>query len=148
LVSKNLSGLVIDTNILFSTLQKDGITRKLFFLLEVELYAPDFLMIELIKNKEKILSLSSMNEIEFITIAYKIFSRINFVNEKIISAENRTKAYEICKDVDETDTPFIALALELALPLWSGDKKLAKGLKDKNFNEILTNQDLIKNDFV
>ena len=144
MVFKNLNGLVIDTNILFSILQKDGITRKLFFLLDVELYTPNFLMIELIKNKDKILSLSSMNEIEFISIAHKIFSRINFVSERLISAENRKKAYEVCKDVDETDTPFIALALELDLPLWSGDKKLAKGLKDKNFNKILTNQDLLK----
>jgi len=57
-VPEGLTGLVVDTNIVFSTLQKEGMTRKLFFLLGVELYAPNFLVIELIKNKERIVSFS------------------------------------------------------------------------------------------
>ena len=48
----------------------------------------------------------------------------------------------MCKDVDETDTPFVALALELNIPLWSGDKKLVKGLKIKEFNKVLTTSDI------
>jgi len=143
-VPKDLTGLVVDTNILFSILQKDGITRKLFFLLEIELYAPNFLMIELAKNKDKILSASQMTENEFISIEQKIFSKINFVSEKLISPENRKKAFEMCKDIDETDTPFVALSLELKIPLWSGDKKLANGLRSKKFHGILTNQDLLR----
>jgi len=37
----------------------------------------------------------------------------------------------LTKNVDEFDTPFVALSLELASPLWTGDKKLIKGLKQK-----------------
>ena len=143
-----MTGLVVDTNIVFSTLQKEGMTRKLFFLLGMEFYAPNFLMVEIIKYKEKIVSLSTMNESEFISVVSKVFNKINFVNETLISAENRRKAYEMCKDIDEEDTPFVALALELDIPLWSGDKKLAKGLKDKKFDKILTNHDLLQERFI
>ena len=143
-----MTGLVVDTNIVFSTLQKEGMTRKLFFLLGMEFYAPNFLMVEIIKYKEKIVSLSPMNESEFISVVSKVFNKINFVNETLISAENRRKAYEMCKDIDEEDTPFVALALELDIPLWSGDKKLAKGLKDKKFDKILTNHDLLQERFI
>lgn len=40
------------------------------------------------------------------------------------------------KDVDEYDAPFIALSLELEAPLWTGDKKLIKGLERKGVEWI------------
>jgi predicted nucleic acid-binding protein len=36
--------------------------------------------------------------------------------------------------VDINDIPFIALSVELKIPLWTGDKKLKEGLKLKGFN--------------
>ncbi|MCK9452072.1 MAG: PIN domain-containing protein [Bacteroidales bacterium] len=48
------------------------------------------------------------------------------------------KAMELTKDVDEFDAPFIALALEMESPLWTGDKKLVKGLSKKGIDWILT----------
>jgi len=89
-----------------------------------------------------------MDESEFISIIHRVFNRVSFINERLISVENRKKAYEMCKDIDEADTPFVALALELDIPLWSGDKKLAKGLKDKKFDKILTNHDLLQERFI
>lgn len=44
---------------------------------------------------------------------------------------------ELVKDIDEFDVPFIALSLELKSPLWTGDKKLIKGLREKEFDLIL-----------
>ena len=47
-------------------------------------------------------------------------------------------------DIDEFDAPFIALSLELNSPLWTGDKKLIKGLNKKEFDLILDTSALIK----
>lgn len=40
--------------------------------------------------------------------------------------------------MDEFDAPFIALALELDAPLWTGDKKLITGLAKKGIDWILS----------
>jgi predicted nucleic acid-binding protein len=39
--------------------------------------------------------------------------------------------------VDEYDTPFIALSLELGSPLWTDDKRLKKGMAEKGIDWIL-----------
>ena len=46
------------------------------------------------------------------------------------------EAYELCKGVDEDDTPIIALAIELDGEVWTGDKVLVEGLKEKGFNRF------------
>ncbi len=67
----------------------------------------------------------------------KILKRIHFVNEDLISEENYLRAYTLCKEIDENDTPFVALALEINGCLFSGDEKLKKALKNKGFDRFL-----------
>lgn len=38
--------------------------------------------------------------------------------------------------VDTKDTPFVALTIDLKIPLWTGDKKLKDSLKSKGFNDF------------
>ena len=37
---------------------------------------------------------------------------------------------------DIKDTPFVALSIDLAIPFWTGDKKLKDGLKQKGFHDF------------
>jgi predicted nucleic acid-binding protein len=48
----------------------------------------------------------------------------------------------LTKDIDEDDTPFIALGIELNAKLWTGDKVLSKGLAKKGVDIIITTADL------
>ena len=64
-------------------------------------------------------------------------SYITFVSEELISERSWISAYGLTKDVDEDDTPFVALALELNTKLWTGDKTLAKGLYQKGSDLII-----------
>ena len=57
----------------------------------------------------------------------------NIVPTDFIGTESRQKAYDLCKKVDLSDIPFIALAIELDIPLWTGDKQLKEGLKNQGF---------------
>jgi len=54
------------------------------------------------------------------------------------------KAIELTKNIDEFDTPFVTLSLELGSPLWTGDKKLIKGLDKKGIDWILSTETINK----
>jgi len=56
---------------------------------------------------------------------------LEFYSDKI------QEAYKIAAKFDEKDTPFIALALKLNLPIWTGDKKmLSASIRDGKFTAI------------
>lgn len=80
--------------------------------------------------------LSELTEDEILILLEKIFYKINFVNETIVSTQTYLQAFNLCKEVDPNDTPFIALSLSLNAKLLTGDKKLYDHLKSQNFNVI------------
>ena len=46
----------------------------------------------------------------------------------------------MCREIDQADTPFVALALELDAYLLSGDEKLKKTLSEKGFKKFFRKQ--------
>lgn len=128
---------VIDTNIIFSMLiLKNSRLRDAFFEKKVNWYAPNFVLVEIFKRKEKLLKYSHLTDSEMYELLYQIFQKIKFINEQIISRRNKAKAYELCREIDEHDTPIVALALELNASIWTGDKKLKDGLIHRGFDNF------------
>jgi predicted nucleic acid-binding protein len=128
------SNLVVDTNIIFSALiPKQSRIRDLLFESDVLFYAPNFLIYEIYAHKEKLLKNSKLNEQEFYIVLNNLLECIQFVPIALIDKASRKKAYEFCKDIDEKDTPFVALAIFLNIHFWTGDKILKDGLKRKGF---------------
>lgn len=91
---------------------------------------------EIYKHKEKLLKSSKLTDSEFYLYFNGIIERIKFIPTDFISIESRQKAYDLCHDVDVKDTPFIALSIEFAILLWTGDKQLKDGLIQKGFHEF------------
>jgi predicted nucleic acid-binding protein len=71
-----------------------------------------------------------------------ITARINLINEGFISSENLLKAEELTRNVDFNDLLFVGLTLELKSRLWTGDKKLIRGIGKKGFSQIVTTSEL------
>ena len=66
---------------------------------------------------------------EFELKSFLAFSLIHIIPFEIYE-DKIPEAYNIAKHFDEKDTPFIALALKLNIPIWTNDKKIIKcGLK-------------------
>ena len=126
--------VIVDTNILFSSLLAGGTKlREVLSNDKYNFYAPNFLIAEIFKHKNKILKCTSATESEVDEFLVKSLQNIHFVNEGLISTENFIQAYRLCGNVDEKDTPFVALTLELDGNLWSGDKPLKQELTRKGF---------------
>jgi predicted nucleic acid-binding protein len=69
-------------------------------------------------------------------LLHTILEKIHFIHEYSIAQKNKLKAYKFCKDVDEKDTPILALALELNARLWTNDNQLKRGLRKRNFKKF------------
>jgi len=136
MISKSV---VVDTNLIFSALiPKASKIRELLFDSNLTFYAPNFLISEIYKHKEKLIKNSRLDDSEFYLYFNGIIENIQFVPIDFISLDSKQKAYDLCKDIDIKDTPFIALTIDLNLQIWTGDKKLKDGLKSKGFNEFFT----------
>ena len=101
------------------------------------------MLVEIEKYTSKIEKISNQTPEEIEIIKSLVLSKITFISEELIFEENWKKAYNLTIDVDENDTPFVALALQLNAKLWSGDKKLNKGLLLKQSAVIYSTQELI-----
>ena len=94
------------------------------------------MFIEIFKHRNKLSFLSELTEDELLVLLEKILSKINFVNATIVSTQTYLQAFNLCKEVDPNDTPFIALTLSLNATLLTGDKKRYDHLKTQQFNVI------------
>lgn len=103
---------------------------------EYRFYICELPIIELFKHKDKIIKYSDVSEDEFTKTYYFLLKKLNIYKEDLIEKSNWEKAYELCKEVDEVDTPFVALTLELNGLLYSGDQKLKNHLRSKGFNAL------------
>jgi predicted nucleic acid-binding protein len=129
---------VIDTNVIFSSLlKKDSKVTKFLLDPSNEWYCCNYSFAELFKYKDRIERMSQLNFDDIVSLMRILLSKIRFIREDIIPQEIALKAHGLCSDVDEKDTPFIALALFLKIPLITRDKKLINALKEKGFEDII-----------
>jgi predicted nucleic acid-binding protein len=108
--------LVIDTSIVFSLFKSDSSTNRILKEHKLKLIAPRELIEELSKYSDLICSKSNITKEKFL-------EDINSLSE-LIELKNASKSFEIKvkKSIThESDVPFLALASELKIPIWSND---------------------------
>jgi len=138
-----VSKYVIDSNILFAAIIS---SREIYFELikNFDLYTLDFALKEIEKYEELILKKTKLSRKELSNFLIRLFKGITILPSIVIDKYSKQKALELCKDVDEKDTPFIALAIELGIPFVTNDKKLYRALSKKEFSNILLFEDFLR----
>ncbi|HYH81402.1 MAG TPA: PIN domain-containing protein [Longimicrobium sp.] len=131
------TAVVVDTNILFSALLKED-SRFLEVLLDsqYEFYASELLVTELFAHKERIVRASRLPEPRIVKVLHTLLEQITIYREQQVPREHKREALRLCVDVDPADTPHVARALALNAPLWTGDRKLRRGLEAKGFTHF------------
>ena len=138
--------IVVDTNIIFSTLlNSNGTIGDLIFNSKkhFEFYSCSYMLFEIQKHWEKLKKISKLNDAELETSYAQILSKIKFINEEIIPVDIWITSEKITKNIDIDDIDFVALTKFLKATLWSGDKILYAGLKESGFKKIINTQELL-----
>ena len=124
--------IVVDTNIIFSAiLNPNGKIGDL--VLDTNdhftFFAPDFLLTELDRHHQKLISISKFAEEDISFLKKMVISKLVLVDLETIDQDTWRKSIELVVQIDEFDAPFVALALEMDCFLWTGDKKLKNGME-------------------
>jgi len=125
--------IVVDSNIIFSALIKDSITRRLLFDLG-DLIMPKIVFEEVAKYKSEIIKKSQF-DLKELEVALKLITKnIEVIPDEIIKSYAK-EAFDLIGKHSPEDIMFIAccLAFEGSI-LWSDDKKLKLQNKIKVFN--------------
>ena len=142
-----MTKLVVDSNIIFSAILNVNsrigqilLTSYRFY----DFYAPQYTRDEIFNHQEKLKKIAKLEGNDFLEVYELILRNITILDHSIPGKKNYQKAFELCENIDLDDIPFVAFSLYLKCKLWTGDKKLIKGLKDNGFDKIVTTNVLFK----
>ncbi len=138
--------IVVDTNIIFSTLLNSNSTiGNLLFNSDkyFQFYSCSYMRYEIQKHWERLKKISKLPD-EQLQISYiQVLSKLKFINEEIIPVEIWLDAEEITKDVDIDDIDFVALTKFLKATLWTGNKVLHNELKKRSLKKVVNTAELL-----
>ena len=130
--------VIIDTNLIFAFLHKNQAKSARFFFSKQDFnfLTPNLFVYEIFLHHDTILEKSKGTHEATHSLFEKVIEKLYFINESTISVKNFIDAYYLCKDVDDKDTPFVALSLELNVPFWTRDVILKTHLISKGFTNF------------
>ena len=138
--------IVVDTNIVFSALlNSSNLIGKILILSPKEcfsFYSCSYLRTEIIKHFDKLQKYTKLDSARLFELIQIICQKIIFIDDKLLPEESLKKAAELTNDVDYNDMAFIAIADYLNAFLWTGDKKLIRGLSAKKYSDIKTTENM------
>jgi len=128
--------LIIDTNILISSLLKDSTTREILLNESLNFYLPEIVLSEVNKYLPYIIQKSELSGEEIKKLLNSLLE--NLILVPIDEYEkNMNEGMKIIGNIDKKDTQFIALALSIENDgIWSNDKHFEKQKKIKVFKAI------------
>lgn len=113
--------LVVDTNVVFSALIADGVTRELTLMESLSLPVPEFFLTEFTAHLDAIEEKSGLDESKLRLLAAVLFDPVRMVPKEVF-ADHIPEAMDLIGAVDPDDVPFLALAIHLDSGIWSDDE--------------------------
>lgn len=106
--------------------------------------APDFLRSEIRNHYSRLVRLSGLTIKDIQEAEFQVYKDILFISEEQIKISNWIASDALTADVDPKDTHYVAYSKQFHCKIWSGDKKLIKGLSAKGFTNFITTNELYK----
>ncbi|HEY3369288.1 MAG TPA: PIN domain-containing protein [Prolixibacteraceae bacterium] len=107
-----------------------------------DFYSCSYMKHEIEKHWDKLKNISKLTESQLQVSRSELYKKINFINEELIPEKQWLSAELIVKDIDIDDLDFVALTNFMKGYLWTGDKPLYNGLKEKNYRKVMNTKEL------
>jgi predicted nucleic acid-binding protein len=132
--------IIVDANIVFSAvLNADGQIGDLLINSNTFTFiAPDFLRHEIHSHYDKLMKLSRLPLSSIQEAEYHVCRTVAFMSENTVSPLNWQSAVSLVSDIDVKDIVYVAFAKQFDGLLWTGDKRLIRGLLGKGFSKVIT----------
>lgn len=139
--------VTVDTNLVFSSILNTN-SRVADLLMNsagiFEFVSCNHLRAELLKHHEKLKTISGMTDSEIEDAKFQVLRSVEFISEEQIPFEFWAIALPLVRDVDMDDISFVALTEFLNSKLWTGDKKLLTGLRQKGWPNALSTDEIFQ----
>jgi predicted nucleic acid-binding protein len=143
-----MTAYVIDTNIVFSILHSpQSAMAAAFFKSEeygLKFVAPQYLQHEIEDHRQKLLSLTRLDSKSLDRMLALVYRRIKFFEDRLIPLQSYWEAVRLLRDIDQEDVPFVALSIYQQISLFTGDRKLYRGLLSRSYFQVVDFADLKK----
>ena len=113
--------MVLDANIIFAALIREGMTAVLLIDDRFRFSAPEFLLDEFAKHERLLLEKTGRSKAEFDEVLAAVRQIIECVPKEEFASFLKD-AEKVTPDSD--DVPYVALALQRNCAIWSNDKRL------------------------
>jgi predicted nucleic acid-binding protein len=137
--------IIVDTNIVFSALlNSNGKIGELLLNYRnyFDFYSCKYLQKEIQRHLPKIRYYSKLENDDLFKLLNLIESRIFFIDEDLIPETAIIAAKKLVFDVDFNDFAFVAITNYMEGLLWTGDKVLITGLRNKGYDRVITTAEL------
>lgn len=145
-----MTSVVVDANIVFSALISAG-NKAASILINppatIRSVSCHFIQIELFKHKERIRQFSGLEDDVLIELLYEFSSHIEFINEAYIPFVCWQQAHKLLEKIDPNDTPYLALAIHLDAPLWTGDYRMIAGLQALGYDKFISTEQQLERQY-
>ena len=137
--------LVVDSNIAFNAILHTNSKASRLLLMPrtgLNFYSTLQLLEEIDEHSDKLIELAGYSQKEFEHLRHLISKKISFISPTLIPLSVWRKAEELTAGIDADDTEFVALTEQVKGRLWTGDRRLSKGLTKKGWNKCISTADL------
>jgi predicted nucleic acid-binding protein len=109
---------------------------------DFKFFTSEYLFQELENHKKKLQKASKLTEEEILKARTELFKYIKIISLELIPQDIWLIAEDLTFDIDPDDISFVALSIFLDAYLWTGDKDLYAGLKNKGFYNVFLTSEL------
>jgi len=138
-----MTDFVTDANVLMSILISGKAGYRPILSINNFIF-PDFAFVEIEKYKDILKGKTKMTETQFAEWTYFVFANLTVLPQYVLEQNVLTKSERLLEKVDLKDISYVALAMQLDLPLLTRDKPLYNGLRKQGFRKVLFFDDFLR----